>query len=82
MEIVRFYVDQAWHGRGSPSTHGRGDERRPRGGRPNALARRLGAEPRAIASTASAGFRDAGTQMSVPGEDRQRDSGRAPLRRN
>ncbi|HKR65046.1 MAG TPA: GNAT family N-acetyltransferase [Thermoanaerobaculia bacterium] len=74
VEIARFYVDRAWHGRGVAQTMMAEAKR---------IARELGADavwlavwernPRAIAFYEKCGFRDAGAKPFIVGSDVQTD---------
>ena len=74
MEVVRFYVDRPWHGRGVAQRlmEAAVDAARAAGARTLWLGvwERNG---RAIAFYRKCGFRDAGHQVFVLGRDRQRD---------
>jgi diamine N-acetyltransferase len=74
MEIVRFYVDHPWHGRGVAQRlmAAAVDEARAAGARTLWLGV-WERNDRAIAFYHKCGFHDAGTQIFVLGSDRQRD---------
>jgi diamine N-acetyltransferase len=74
MEVIRFYVDRPWHGRGLAYQLMAAAEDRARAGGARTLW--LGVwerNPRAIAFYRKCGFTDVGTQTFVLGSDRQRD---------
>jgi GNAT superfamily N-acetyltransferase len=74
MEIVRFYVDRPWHGRGLARQlmDATVDAARAAGARTLWLGV-WERNPRAIAFYRKCGFQDVGTQTFVLGADRQRD---------
>ena len=74
MEVVRFYVDRPWHGRGLAQAlmAGAVDAARAEGARTLWLGV-WERNPRAIAFYHKCGFQDAGTQTFVLGVDHQRD---------
>lgn len=74
MEVVRFYVDQPWHGRGL--AHRLMDATADAARAAGASTLWLGVwerNPRAIAFYRKCGFEDAGSQIFVLGADHQRD---------
>jgi GNAT superfamily N-acetyltransferase len=74
MEVVRFYVDRSWHGRGV--AHQLMAAAADAAGRIGARTLWLGVwerNPRAIAFYHKCGFVDVGTQIFVLGADQQRD---------